>query len=315
MPQNIQGEITKDLIKGTVFVVGLFFICGIFPLMSLILPLFIPLPVLFYRLKLGRNIGAIIPSAATLIVFAVSGRFDVDLVFFSELLLMGFMIGDCFEKNYPVELTVLKTCAAIWAAGIAVIVFYINVMDIDILLVVSGYVEEVLKMTVTIYERAGASQDMIHEAMSSMEQKRDMMVAMIPSFVISFTLILVWITLLVAKPVLKIGNMPYPAYGPLCFWKAPEFLVWAVIACGIMLFLPHRAINLVGVNGIIVLMTVYFFAGIAIVAWFFEQKRLPPMIRIMLYSIIAIQQWMLLLIAGLGFFDIWLNLRKMNSEE
>jgi uncharacterized protein YybS (DUF2232 family) len=60
---------------------------------------------------------------------------------------------------------------------------------------------------------------------------------------------------------------------------------------------------------------VYFFQGIAVVSYFFNKKRFPRTLRIFLYSLIAIQQIILLLIIGLGIFDMWLNFRKLNPEK
>jgi uncharacterized protein YybS (DUF2232 family) len=62
-------------------------------------------------------------------------------------------------------------------------------------------------------------------------------------------------------------------------------------------------------------MTIYFFQGIAIISFYFEKKRFPRLLRIVLYSLIALQQVVLLVVVGLGFFDMWLNFRKLGVEK
>jgi uncharacterized protein YybS (DUF2232 family) len=62
-------------------------------------------------------------------------------------------------------------------------------------------------------------------------------------------------------------------------------------------------------------MTIYFFQGIAIVSYYFEKKRFPRILRVFLYALIALQQFLLLLIVGLGFFDIWLNIRRLPVDK
>ncbi|MBW2176623.1 MAG: DUF2232 domain-containing protein, partial [Deltaproteobacteria bacterium] len=59
----------------------------------------------------------------------------------------------------------------------------------------------------------------------------------------------------------------------------------------------------------------YFLQGIAVVSYYFEKKRFPRALRLFLYSLIALQQILLLLIIGLGLFDMWLNFRKLNSDK
>jgi len=39
------------------------------------------------------------------------------------------------------------------------------------------------------------------------------------------------------------------------------------------------------------------------------------LLKVIIYSFIALQHMMLLLVVGLGFFDMWLNFRKLGLEE
>jgi len=80
------------------------------------------------------------------------------------------------------------------------------------------------------------------------------------------------------------------------------------------LFLPNAAVKIIGLNGLLILMSVYFFQGIAIVSFYFNKKQFPRVVRIFLYTLIAIQQLVLLAVIGLGFFDMWFNFRKLGKQ-
>jgi uncharacterized protein YybS (DUF2232 family) len=80
------------------------------------------------------------------------------------------------------------------------------------------------------------------------------------------------------------------------------------------MFLPVTDIRLIGVNGLLVLLTIYFIQGIAIVSFFFEKKKLPRAIRVILYLMIALQQLFLLVIICIGLFDMWINFRKIDTN-
>jgi len=82
-----------------------------------------------------------------------------------------------------------------------------------------------------------------------------------------------------------------------------------------MLFLPMEAPKYVSINCLIVLMLVYFFQGIAVVSFFFQKKRSPTALRMFCYSLIAVQLYFLILVIGLGFFDNWINFRKLGTQE
>ena len=84
---------------------------------------------------------------------------------------------------------------------------------------------------------------------------------------------------------------------------------------GGMLLFPVRAVKMLGLNGLIVFMSIYFFGGIAIVAYFFDKKKFPRLLRTFLYSLIALQQFVLLIVIGIGFFDTWLNFRKIELKK
>jgi uncharacterized protein YybS (DUF2232 family) len=80
-----------------------------------------------------------------------------------------------------------------------------------------------------------------------------------------------------------------------------------------MLLVPEKGIRILGLNGFIILMTIYFFQGIAIVSFFFEKKDIPMLLRVILYSFIGMQFFLILLVIATGFFDMWLDFRKLET--
>ena len=150
---------------------------------------------------------------------------------------------------------------------------------------------------------------------NSLENIQYVLVRILLALAVASSFFVAWANLLLARPMLKSRGLFYPEFGALKLWKAPERLVWGVIGCGLMLFLPGRTFKILGLNGMIVFMAIYFFQGIAIVAFSFEKKRFPKMLRFFLYSLIVIQQLIFLLVIGLGFFDMWLNFRKLGIQK
>jgi uncharacterized protein YybS (DUF2232 family) len=110
-------------------------------------------------------------------------------------------------------------------------------------------------------------------------------------------------------------GLAFPDFGRLNQWKSPETFIWAAIVSGVMLLFPGVAVKVVGMSGLLILSVIYFFQGIAIVAFFFEKKKLPRLLRVFLYSLIGFQQIVLFFIIGMGFFDVWFDIRKLNTIE
>jgi len=283
------------------------------PIFGFFCSLFIPLPILFYRSKLGRKTGAIIPIAAGVIMMMVLGRFSIDLLFFFELMLLGFILSELMAIDLSVERTVLFACGAILASAILGLAFYSQIIQKGLTDVAAEYVTKNLQLTLLLYEGMGMSEENIQLIANSLEQIQYVLLRIIPALAIASTLFVAWTSLLISRPLLKSRDLYYPDFGPLNLWKPPEHLVWGVIGCGLVLLIPSGSVKLIGLNGLIMLMAVYFFTGIAIVSFYFERKRFPRLLRIFLYSLIALQQFVLILVIGLGFFDVWLNFRKVKS--
>ena len=303
----------KDIVNGVLITSLIFFVSVFIPIIGLFGALFIPLPILYFRLKLGRKIGALVPGISGSILFIVIGGMSADVLFFVELLLIGFMLGELIELNYSIDKTILYATGAALLTGFMGLVVYSVLSGEGIYAIVSEYVTNNLALTMVLYQSMGMSPENIQLIDRFLAEIQPLIVKILPAMVTASTLFVAWTNILIARPVLKRRLLSYPDFGPLNMWKAPEYLVWGVIGCSLALFLPSSAINTIGQNGLLILMTVYFFQGIAIVSFYFEKKRFPRFIRFFLYTLIAVQHLILLAVIGLGFFDMWVNFRRVGK--
>jgi len=304
----------KDTVTGVLITSAIFFISVFIPIIGFAAALFIPLPILFYRSKLGRMNGLIVAVVASMIMMAMIGGMSIDVIFFAGLLLIGFMLGELFELNLSVERTALIASGSVVASGLISLIFSSMLTGNGILAIVSDYVAKNLELSLVLYESMGMSPENIELISQSLDKIHQVLVTITPALVSATTLFVTWVSILLAKPMLMSRSLFYPDFGPLKLWKAPEYLVWGVIGYGLALFLPYPAIKIIGLNGLLILLTVYFFQGIAIVSFYFDKKRLPRFVRIFLYTLIAMQQLILLAVIGLGFFDLWINFRRSGQK-
>ena len=312
--QNDQSMITKDIAAGTAITVFIFVISIYIPIIGFFCSLFIPLPILFYRLKLGRKSGAVILAATIIVMALLLDGLSIDMFFFVELLFLGFILGELFELNLSIEKTVLYSCGSVLLSGLVILLIYSNMSGRNIVALVSDYVRQNLELTMALYQSMGMSEESIRVISSSLDNIQYVLVRIIPAMVVISIFFVAWTSLLLARPLLRSKALFSPAFGSLQQWRSPEFLVWGVIGCGLLLLVPSRAIKVLALNGLLILMPVYFFQGIAIVSHFFNKKKFPRFLRLFLYGIIALQQLFLLAVIGVGVFDIWLNFRKLGVK-
>ena len=278
--------------------------------------LVIPLPILFYRFKLGRSLGLLILAAVVLIVIFVVGWSSIGTVaFLFELGLVGLILPEVFEMNLSVEKTVGITTGAVLATGAVMLALYSLLSTASPWAVVSDYLEKSVEMAIAMYREIDASEEKIEILARSLEGILYLMLRIIPAIVIVITLFVVWSNLLLARSLLRSKELFCPDFGKLNQWKAPEHLIWVAIASGGLLLFAHPGIKMLGINGLIVIMMIYFFQGIAIVSFYFEKKQFPKVLRAILYGLIAMQQLLLLVVIAVGFFDVWIDFRRTGKVE
>lgn len=313
-PLLFQRGLPKDIAIGVMATLVIFSVAVFIPVVGFIFSLFIPLPVLFYRSKLGRRHGMIVPIVALAVMSLVFGGLTADILFFSGLMLLGFTMSEMFEKELSVEMTVLATCGIVLGTGLVAILLYAMASGKGPIALASDYVATNLALSLALYKGIGIPQETIDAITRSLDQIQYVLVRILPSVAAASTLFVAWTNLIAVRPIMLKRGVHYPDFGRLNHWRAPEPLVWGVIGCGLVMLIPETGIRLIGVNGLLVLLTVYFIQGIAIVAYYFEKKRLPRTIRIVIYAMIAFQQLFLLVVVCIGLFDMWFNFRKIDTH-
>ncbi|MCU0561069.1 MAG: YybS family protein [Desulfobacterales bacterium] len=300
-----------DIVTGILVTCAIVALCALVPILGLAGTVVLPLPIMVYRTKLGRQEAAIIAAAALGVVGLFGG--SLEIVFFGVFLLIGFVLGELLPKGLTIEKTALIACAAVLGAGVAGLALHGLMQGVGLTEVVSEAARHNLEMTLALYHQMGVSEEQIRFLEEAMPVIQTVLVGMMPALAAASTLMVVWANLLLARAVFQRLGLAFPDYGPLDHWRAPEPLVWAAIASGVLLLLPGLGLKMLGLNGVIVLMTVYFFQGIAVVAFFLRKKQVPRLVRVMLYFIVAVQQLVMLLVIGVGFFDTWFNFRKLGK--
>jgi hypothetical protein len=283
------------------------------PVFGFFCSLFIPLPTLYYRIKLGRTTSVIIPLLGFIIMVVVLNSFTIDIVFFAELLLVGFILGELLEFRFPIDKTVLFTCGVVLISAIASLFIFSSVSGKNLFTILSQYVAYNIELSLALYQSLGMSEENLRLIQGSLDKIQYILVRIIPALTIASMLLVIWINILISKALLKGKFRLHPDFEKLNQWQTPDFLVWAVIGCGLLMLFPAGAAKLFGVNILLIAMTIYFFQGMGIVSFFFEKKKVPRYFKILLYSLIALQQLALLAVIGIGLFDMWFDFRKLKK--
>jgi uncharacterized protein YybS (DUF2232 family) len=304
-----------DILTGIFLYLLLISTMYIIPLSGIVSWLFLPLPVLYFRLKTGRRYGIIIMLASLLIFMMITGNIVVTILYFGSLLITGFVIGECIERQLPVEKIVLYPFLLVLGYWLAVILFSFGLSAQEIAHFVTEYAARYQALTAQfLTELQGAYPEMALDQ-KIIEQRVVTVLTIAPGMFTCSYIMMIYMNLIIIKRSLTKQGIVVSTIENLNLWKAPEFLVYCLIALSVLSFVASGVLKFVSVNLVVILLLIYCFQGIAVVSFLFRKKEVPPIFRFILYLLIAIMPQILLLVVGCGLFDNWFNFRKLKTMD
>ncbi len=264
----------------------------------------VPLPVLYYRIKLGRRIGMIIPAVMIVILVWLSkATLTLDLIIVSGWILLGLLISECFERKLTIEKTILYSSLAVLIPAALVMLFYSSISQTGIY----DLVFTEIKAALTLFKNEGANVDLSDEVLHST-------IRLLPGMTAASVVFFSWANIMFAVPLLKKKNLPAPDFGKLDEWKSPEKFVWVAIFVTVVLLTGYEPLTLLCSNVMWFVVLVYCFQGISIVSFLVKKTQTPPFLRYLLYWLVFFQFPFNLVIPVIGLFDLWVDFRKLISR-
>lgn len=287
------------------------------PIIGPFFSLLTPLPFLYYTSKLGLNQGLKI-SLITLFIVGLIVRLagHPHLIFFCiEFSLLGLIISYVFKRDLSFGLTIF------WGTSLMLLVGAIFLLMIGFsrrmgpLELILDYFQTNLGNIVHLYENTGMDQEKVAQLRQVGKLFSDLIARIYPALVIIGTGFIIWINVVISKPLFRQRGLKYPDFGPMDRWQAPELMVWGVIGAGFALFFPVTGIKFTAINSLIVMSVIYAFNGLAIVIFYCNRFNIPSWARFGVYTLIIVQQLLLFMLAVAGLFDQWIDFRKIHKKE
>ncbi len=132
----------------------------------------------------------------------------------------------------------------------------------------------------------------------------------VPSLTVCSTVFMVWLNVMLGKFFLHKNGVVLPHLSGLSQWRAPEKLIWLFILSGAASFIPDSDISFFSVNIFLISSFIYVFQGFAIISSLFQNKNVPGFFRYFFYIFIAVEPFLMIAIAIIGLFDLWIDFRR-----
>lgn len=166
------------------------------------------------------------------------------------------------------------------------------------------------QIVVQAYQESGLSPERLEDVRQTLAFAGRLIARLALGILACGALIMVWANQLLVR---RFSNAGEPGQA-LNTWKAPDYLVWVLIGAGALMLLFSGFWFWAGANLVMVLSLVYFFQGIAVLAFWLQKKNTPRLLRAGIYVLVAVEIFLAAFVALMGLFDLWFNFRRLGKE-
>jgi uncharacterized protein YybS (DUF2232 family) len=300
------------MIRGGVILTLTFLFVALIPFLGPIVVVVTPLPTLYYCSRLGRWSGLTILAVSFLATYGILGLLGqgANLPVLSMIGFAGVLLSEVLRRHLSVEKTFLLASLALFCCGAGFVLYHALLSGIAPWRMLELYVGGIVLENIKLYAQLNISEEQIRVIRENVPQITRLFTGIFPALAFSGAVFTVWVNLLAGRILFRRNGVAFPDFGDLAAWKAPEKLVWILIAAGGMVIVPMEGTAILGMNFLILCGLVYLFQGLAIAAFFFREKRVPVMVQWLFYVLLLVQQYMLIIVIAFGLFDMWVDFRK-----
>ncbi len=300
------------MIRGIAILSLTLLVVALIPFVGPVVIIMTPLPIFYYFSQLGRIWGLAALAAAYAVAsgsLLLLGR-PLPIMILFTIGMTGVMLAEVLRRRYPIGKTIAVASVALFFFGTAALLHQAWLTGTDPWQLIAGYVEGVIGENLRLYGQMNVSPDQIKLIRENTPEITRFITGIFPALSLSGAILTVWLNVLAGRLLLDRPGASFTDFGDLATWKAPEKLVWLLIAAGGMVLAPWDLSVTVGMNLLIVCCLIYFFQGLAIASFLFKRKRVPVLLRWLFYLLLALQQYMVIFVVAFGLFDIWVDFRK-----
>ncbi|MEN6330932.1 MAG: DUF2232 domain-containing protein [Smithella sp.] len=285
---------------------------GFVPAVGSVLIIFLPMLTFFYGTVTGNTKTAAAFLIPVLFTFLVSYFLHLKAPYPAIFIMgtVGLAISAVIPKNRSIEKILIYPTLIIIGAICAFFIYSGYQFSVNPWKVVQKFVETAIGQNINFYAQLPLNKEEIDLVNNNRQLIIGVFTNIFPALAIIGSVVVVWINVLLGRNSLRKTGLILPQLNELSRWKAPEFLIWIFIATGGLLLFSHEQIRLISMNVFLLACFLYLLQGLAIVSFLFQNKNVPVFLRYLFYFLIVLQQFLMIPIALVGLFDIWVDFRK-----
>jgi uncharacterized protein YybS (DUF2232 family) len=302
-----------DVIKGSVATLVLFLAYVSLPLIGILPGLFAPLPAMYFTLKSGRGAGIAV-VLITLAVLAFIADPTALLLYLVQSGVISLAVPVFLAKGWGAARAVAYSVAISLACLLLFVATAWFVRGINLHGEILKGINTSIAQTALLYEKSGLKGEELQTLQEGMRQAGVLIGRIYPALVLVGLAAIAGFNLLALGKLAARRNQPFPV-GDFRKFRNPDHLIWFVIVAGFAMLLKNADVAMAALNVLVVTLSLYFLQGLAITACWFDRFAAPRLVRVILYTVLALQPYLAIAVAVLGIFDLWGNFRTPKHHE
>jgi uncharacterized protein YybS (DUF2232 family) len=305
-------RISVQVLVLTALTVTLFAAAGYVPVLGILVSLLAPTPILLVALRYGLRPAMLALGLSTLSLALLFGSLQ-STIFFAEYGVMALAMAEAMRRQWSVEKTLLASIVVPLVASGLVMGLLFSSADLDLSAVKQNF-EDDLSQTLRQF-LAGGGGPSEAELRTYVQEAFAIVVQLLPALFVLSTAAGALINYGVVRLLWhRMGKQSRFPKMTLAQWKAPEACVWVLIASAIGYFVPLPALQIAGLNLLLLVSLVYLVQGLGIMIFYLHKAAVPPLFRSIAYLLMVIQPLLLLGVAAFGLFDLWFDFRRIGHK-
>lgn len=300
-----------EVILAALLAVGLFASGGLLPILGVVLSLLCPLPLVLLGLRHGPLALSVALTLATLTLAGPLSGWQA-LAFLLEFGLPALLLMESLRRGSRPEVVVTGVAAALTLGGVGVLVLSSGEW-IHPVSAVSRHVEALVKDVEALTARIASPGDGTAPLAMPIPNLRAFLLMAFPGLFFAGSLLTAAGYVLLLRGLTRRWPAQIGGFSPGPFkWELPEALVWGFIGSGLLYLSGMPWLAPVGLNGLILLVALYFLQGLSIAAFLYQRFKLPRFLVTLSVLLLVFQPFLALVVAGLGLFDVWFAFRRLS---
>ncbi len=288
---------------------ALFFFSSIFiPLAGSFLGILAPLPIAVLSLRRGWMGGALASLVAALLI-GLAFKPIVALYFFVQFAFLGLIAVYLLERDASFGLTLLISALAVAAGFSLLIALQASSLHQGFFETLKKPVQENVRMVLENYP--GMSRAEAKEMEAMFQKMLSLVIVLVPALIVIGSWLILMVNFYLIDRLNLTGGGKILARFDLNAWRLPDHFIWLVILPGFGVYFLHATPRIVSLNILIAALTAYFFQGLCVINYYLAKKRMPPLVKAVIYFTLFVIQIVAVMVVLMGLLDMWMDFRKI----